>query len=74
MRKEGQPLLFQIYLDRDRKKSEALVKKVVEMGFDGIMFTIGQCPHPRQPALRVLVTDWDIFHYCRLGRSREARA
>ena len=50
VRKEGQPLLFQIYLDKDRAKSEALVKKVVEMGFDGLMFTIGQhitSPCPR---------------------------
>lgn len=41
VRKPGQPLLFQIYLDKNRKNSEDLVKKVEEVVFDGIFFTIG---------------------------------
>lgn len=42
VRKPGQPLLFQIYLDKNRKNSEALVQKVEKLGFDGIFFTIGE--------------------------------
>lgn len=48
VRKEGQPLLFQIYLDKNRMNSEVLVKKVEEMGFDGIFFTIGESSFPLQ--------------------------
>lgn len=42
--KEGDPRIFQIYLDVNRKNSEELVKKVEKMGFEGIMFTVGECP------------------------------
>lgn len=71
--KPGDPRIFQIYLDRNRKvrlfvlltccsvrapadasvprarpqNSEALVKKIEKMGFDAIMFTVGQCFHLR---------------------------
>lgn len=34
VRKEGQPLLFQIYLDKDRSRSAALVKKVEKVSSD----------------------------------------
>lgn len=34
------PWIFQIYLDRNRANSEALVKKVEQMGFAAIMFTV----------------------------------
>lgn len=41
VKKNGQPMLFQIYLNTDREKSKELIKKVEDMKFDGIIFTVG---------------------------------
>ncbi|CDZ97051.1 l-mandelate dehydrogenase [Phaffia rhodozyma] len=40
VKQDGQPMLFQIYLNTDREKSKELVKKVEAMNFDGIIFTV----------------------------------
>ncbi|KAG7544244.1 hypothetical protein FFLO_03357 [Filobasidium floriforme] len=39
-RKDGQSLIFQIYLNKDREASEKLLKKVTDLGCTGIMFTV----------------------------------
>ena len=39
-RKEGQKVMFQIYLNKDRKASEALLKKVTDLGAAAIIFTV----------------------------------
>ncbi|CAD6567280.1 MAG: Cytochrome b2, mitochondrial precursor [Tremellales sp. Tagirdzhanova-0007] len=39
-RKEGQKVIFQIYLNKDRKASEALLEKVTKLGASAIMFTV----------------------------------
>ncbi|KAG8959535.1 Cytochrome b2, mitochondrial precursor [Tulasnella sp. 419] len=36
----GQPLMFQIYLDRNRKNSENLLRKVEEAGFNAVILTV----------------------------------
>lgn len=36
----GQNLVFQLYLNKDRKASEALVKKIEAQGFKAIMLTV----------------------------------
>lgn len=41
VRRPGQPLIFQIYLNKDRPASARLLKQVEEMGFNAIMFTVG---------------------------------
>lgn len=39
-RKEGQPVMFQIYLNKDRAASVALLKKVTGLGANAIIFTV----------------------------------
>jgi L-lactate dehydrogenase (cytochrome) len=39
-RTEGQKVMFQIYLNKDRSASEALLKKVTDLGAAAIMFTV----------------------------------
>ncbi|KIR68597.1 L-mandelate dehydrogenase [Cryptococcus bacillisporus CA1873] len=39
-RKEGQPVMFQIYLNKDRAASVALLKKVTALGANAIIFTV----------------------------------
>lgn len=46
VRKPGQPLLFQIYLNKDRDASAKLIKQVEEMGFNAIIFTVGASFRP----------------------------
>lgn len=76
--KEGDPRIFQIYLDVNRKNSEELVKKVEKMGFEGIMFTVGEssasvhCFHARVSGLVVDIYFLALFD--RLGRYRKSRA
>jgi hypothetical protein len=62
VRQPGQPLLFQIYLDRNRANSLKLIQKIESMGFDGIMFTVGEqislfLLQKHQPGLTVLGLD-----------------
>lgn len=38
-RKEGQPLFYQLYVNRDRAKAAELVRKIAANGFDAIMLT-----------------------------------
>lgn len=39
-REDGQPLWFQIYLDRDRGRSAELLRKVTEAGVAAVIFTV----------------------------------
>ncbi|OWZ44500.1 L-mandelate dehydrogenase [Cryptococcus neoformans Tu259-1] len=39
-RKDGQPVMFQIYLNKDRAASIALLKKVTALGANAIIFTV----------------------------------
>ncbi|KDQ20635.1 hypothetical protein BOTBODRAFT_169366 [Botryobasidium botryosum FD-172 SS1] len=39
-RTEGQPLVYQLYLTKDRAVSERMVKRIEELGFRAIMFTV----------------------------------
>ena len=39
-RTEGQKVMFQIYLNKDRSASEALLKKVTDLGAAAIIFTV----------------------------------
>ncbi|TXT13764.1 hypothetical protein VHUM_01131 [Vanrija humicola] len=39
-REEGQKVWFQIYLNRDRKKSEELLEKVTQLGAAAVIFTV----------------------------------
>ena len=39
-REEGQQVWFQIYLNRDRKASEVLLKKVTDLGAAAVIFTV----------------------------------
>ncbi|RSH80772.1 Cytochrome b2, mitochondrial precursor [Saitozyma podzolica] len=39
-RKDGQKVIFQIYLNKDRKASEALLQKVERLGAAAVMFTV----------------------------------
>lgn len=39
-RKPGQPLFFQLYMNRNRKASEELIKKVEREGFNAIFLTV----------------------------------
>lgn len=64
VRQPGQPLLFQIYLDRNRANSLKLIQKIESMGFDGIMFTVGEqislfLLQKHQPGLTVLFLGLD---------------
>lgn len=52
-RDAGQPLIFQLYLNWDRKKSEEIVRKVEELKINGIMFTVdAPVPGKRERDLR----------------------
>ncbi|KAM0750645.1 mitochondrial fmn-dependent dehydrogenase [Meredithblackwellia eburnea MCA 4105] len=42
-RNEGQHLIFQLYLNKDRKASAALIQKVERLGASAIMFTVDVC-------------------------------
>ena len=39
-RKDGQPVMFQIYLNKDRAASIALLKRVTALGANAIIFTV----------------------------------
>jgi len=39
-RTEGQPLVYQLYITKDRVASERIVRRVEELGFRAIMFTV----------------------------------
>ncbi|KAG8961678.1 Cytochrome b2, mitochondrial precursor [Tulasnella sp. 419] len=39
-RQPGQPLIFQLYIARDRAKSVEVLKKVEKLGFHGVMLTV----------------------------------
>ncbi|KIM25178.1 hypothetical protein M408DRAFT_74720 [Serendipita vermifera MAFF 305830] len=39
-RLENQPLFYQLYVNRDRKESERIIRLVDELGFKGIMLTV----------------------------------
>ena len=39
-RNEGQKVMFQIYLNKDRSASETLLKKVTDLGAAAIIFTV----------------------------------
>ena len=39
-RTEGQKVMFQIYLNKDRSASETLLKKVTDVGASAIIFTV----------------------------------
>ncbi|KAL5398386.1 hypothetical protein PMIN03_007677 [Paraphaeosphaeria minitans] len=42
-RVEGQPLVFQIYLNKDRSASSALIKRVTQLGASAIILTVDVC-------------------------------
>ncbi|KAF2448724.1 hypothetical protein P171DRAFT_461459 [Karstenula rhodostoma CBS 690.94] len=42
-RLEGQPLVFQIYLNKDRSASSALIKRVTQLGASAIILTVDVC-------------------------------
>lgn len=43
-----QPLIFQLYLNKDRAASERLLAKVTELGCNGIMFTVDAAVHSKR--------------------------
>ncbi|TIB03312.1 hypothetical protein E3P96_01932 [Wallemia ichthyophaga] len=52
-RSEGQPLIFQLYLNWDRQKSLEIVRKVEQLKLNGIMFTVdAPVPGKRERDLR----------------------
>ncbi|KAJ4356370.1 uncharacterized protein N0V89_004403 [Didymosphaeria variabile] len=42
-RLEGQPLVFQLYLNKDRSASSALIKRVTQLGASAIILTVDVC-------------------------------
>ena len=42
-RQEGQPLIFQLYLNKDRSASSALVERVTQLGANAIILTVDVC-------------------------------
>ncbi|KAF1930591.1 uncharacterized protein M421DRAFT_377288 [Didymella exigua CBS 183.55] len=42
-RLEGQPLIFQLYLNKDRSESSALVERVTKLGASAIILTVDVC-------------------------------
>lgn len=42
-RQEGQPLIFQLYLNKDRSASSALVERVTQLGASAIILTVDVC-------------------------------
>lgn len=42
-RKQGQPLVFQLYLNKDRSASSALVERVTQLGASAIILTVDVC-------------------------------
>lgn len=43
VRLEGQPLIFQLYLNKDRSASSALVERVTKLGASAIILTVDVC-------------------------------
>ncbi|OSS52567.1 hypothetical protein B5807_02203 [Epicoccum nigrum] len=42
-RQDGQPLIFQLYLNKDRSASSALVERVTQLGASAIILTVDVC-------------------------------
>ncbi|KAH8798451.1 putative cytochrome b2, mitochondrial precursor (L-lactate ferricytochrome C oxidoreductase) [Flagelloscypha sp. PMI_526] len=68
----GQPLIYQIYLNKDRQASATLLRKVERLGFDGIIFTV-DVPHAGNRLLDQRTTVPDLTDAPGTSRSRTGK-